>query len=450
MGEGASLRAIVEAGVARAIEAVQPCRCIPRHVKRNGERLIVNGTAIELPSTRRILVLGAGKASAGMARAMEAILGDRIDEGLVITADGYGTGTQRIEIVEAGHPMADARGVAATRRLACLAASAGAEDLIIVLLSGGGSALLCIPRFPVTLAELVETNTLLLRSGLPIHVLNVVRKHLSEVKGGQLAALAHPATIVSLILSDVPGDRLDAIASGPTVPDPTSHAEAIRILQSHGLWARLPSTVQGLLRSGQRETIKPQDQRMRDVTNVLVGTGRDAAAAAAGLGKERGFRSVLASSTLRGEARDVGRALGAIARRLRAGTGIVGPPAWLTFAGETTVTVRGKGRGGRNQEVALAAAAEIAGMDGVVIASVGTDGRDGPTDAAGAVVDGGTVARLRRAGGDPAAALRDNDSYEALRASGALLTTGPTGTNVADLVVVAVHAATPRRADHRS
>ena len=425
-----------------ALAAVTPEGCLRRALNLAGERLEVEGRTYDLDSVRRLSVVGFGKASAGMAAALEELLGHRIQGGLVVTADGYRVPTRRVEVVEAAHPVPDARGLAAARRIAALVSGAGEGDLVVVLISGGGSALFTLPAEGITLEDLMQTNKLLLRSGAKIQELNAVRKHLSQVKGGQLARLAAPARVLSLILSDVPGDPLDSIASGPTAPDPTTFQDAARILERYGLWAKVPPGVRARIEAGLRgeipDTPKPGDPVFELVQNVIVGSGRTAAEAAAAAGVRLGYRALILTTTLEGEAREVAKVFSALARELVRFGRPVAPPALLLAAGETTVTVRGSGSGGRNQELALAAAFGIQGLPGVAIMSLGTDGRDGPTDAAGGVVDGGTLSRLGAAGVDPEGALAQNDSYHALKAAGDLLVTGPTGTNVADLVLLAV------------
>jgi len=423
-----------------ALAAVTPEGCIRRAISLDGERLSVAGRVYDLAGVRRLLVVGFGKASARMAAALEGILGNRIAAGLVVTADGYKVPTARVEVVEAAHPVPDARGLAAARRIAELVSGAGEGDLVVVLISGGGSALLTLPADGVSLSDLMRTNELLLRSGAKIQEMNAVRKHLSQVKGGQLARLASPAQVVSLILSDVPGDPLDSIASGPTAPDPTTFQDAARILKRYGLWDEVPPGVRARIEAGLRdevpETPKPGDPVFELVQNVIVGSGRVAAEAAREEGACLGYQAQILTTTLEGEAREVGKVLAALARELVRFRRPIVPPALLIAAGETTVTVRGNGKGGRNQELALSAALGIEGLSGVAILSLGTDGRDGPTDAAGGLVDGDTAARVRAAGGDPEGALVENDSYHALAAAGDLLITGPTGTNVADLYLV--------------
>ena len=382
---------------------------------------------------RRVLVLGCGKASGAMARAAEETLGERIADGFVVVKDGYTVPLARVRLAEAGHPVPDARGLAASARLLELARGAGEADLVLFLVSGGGSALTPAPAPPVTLAEKREVTRLLLAAGATIAELNAVRKHLSRFKGGQLARAARPASVLTLALSDVIGDPLDVIASGPTAPDPTTFRDALDVLRARGLGARAPASVRERLEAGRRgeveETPKPGDRVFERVENIVVGNNAlvtDAALAAAG---RLGYRAELLTRALEGEARHVARDLVARARRLP-------PRACLIAGGETTVTVRGRGRGGRCQELALAAALELTSGEPLTLLAAGTDGTDGPTDAAGAIVDAGTVGRARAAGADPWRALDDNDAHTLLAASGDLLVTGPTNTNLLDLYLV--------------
>jgi hydroxypyruvate reductase len=381
-----------------------------------------------------------GKASARMAQALEEILGDHITGGLVVTAPGYRAPTRRIEVMEAGHPVPDERSLSAARRITAIVDEAEEDDLVIVLISGGGSALLTLPAQGLPLPDLMRVNELLLRSGANIREMNAVRKHLSQVKGGQLARRAAPARVLSLILSDVPGDPLDAIASGPTAPDPTTLQHAAEVLRRYRLWEQVSPAVRARIEAGLRgevpDTPKPGDPLFERVENVIVGSGAMAAQAALQKGEALGYRGFLLTTTLGGEAREVGKFFSALARELVRFGRPVPPPALLVAAGETTVTVRGSGRGGRNQEFALSAALGIAGLANVVVGALATDGWDGPTDAAGGMVDRGTAARIREAGLDPEEALAQNDAYTALKAAGDLLVTGPTGTNVADLYFV--------------
>jgi hydroxypyruvate reductase len=388
----------------------------------------------------RVFVVGAGKAGGAMARAAERVLGRRITAGCVAVKDGDTAKTRYVELRPCGHPVPDERGVAAAQRIAALCASAGAEDLVICLLSGGASALLPAPVPPVTLAEKQETTRLLLASGANIHQMNAVRKHISLVKGGQLAKLAAPAPVLSLILSDVVGDQLDVIGSGPTAPDASTFADALAVLDRFDLRARVPVSVRERLERGARlnstaETPKPGNALFAHVENIIVGSNQQSLNAAAVKAKTLGYRTMVLASTIEGETRDVARMHAAIARQIRLNAQPLRPPACVISGGETTVTIRGEGKGGRNQEFALAAAIDIAGLPEALILSAGTDGTDGPTDAAGAFADGGTC---RRSAIDAAQALDRNDSYRFFEKSGGLVITGSTGTNVMDLHLILV------------
>jgi len=380
----------------------------------------------------RIFLLGAGKASGAMAAAAEDVAGDRVAGGFVVVKDGYGGHLRRVEIAEAGHPVPDARGLEASARLLEVARSAGEGDLVLFLVSGGGSALTPGPAPPITLAEKQEVTRLLLASGAAIGELNAVRKHLSVFKGGQLARAASPATVLTLALSDAIGDPLDVIASGPTAPDPTTFADALEVLARRGLSGRVPPSVARHLEAGRagaiQETPKPGDPLFERVANVVIGNNALVTDAAAATARRLGYRTDLTTRELQGEARDVAREFVARARRLP-------PPACLIAGGETTVTVRGPGKGGRCQEFALAAALELEPTDRITILAAGTDGTDGPTDATGAIVDAGSIARGAAAGADARRALADNDAYRFLRASDDLLVSGPTRTNLLDLYV---------------
>jgi len=434
------LRGDIDRLIHVALAAVSPEACLRRAIHLNGDVLSVAGESIDLSQIQRVIVVGMGKASARMAASLEMTIGERIDDGLVVTADGYGVPTERVKVVEASHPVPDGRGLAAARQIAQLADSAGENDLVIVLISGGGSALLTYPVDDVELSELAETNELLLRSGATIQEINTVRKHLSQLKGGRLASRAFPAAVVSLILSDVAGDPLDAIASGPTVPDPTTYDDAARIMHGHKLWDEVPLAVRSHIDKGRSgdapETPKSGNEVFSRVTTTIIGSGTDAAEAALNEAKVLGYHSLLLTTTLQGEAREVGNVLSSIAREEVLHERPLPLPAMIVAAGETTVTLTGAGKGGRNQELALSAAIGIEGLSGVAIASVGTDGRDGPTDAAGGIVDGETIVNLRAQGIDPNEMLAENDSYHALASVGDLITTGPTGTNVADLCLI--------------
>ncbi len=419
----------------RASVAIDPGRCVASVLSCDGDRVQVGALRYGVPKAG-VRLIAVGKAAVAMAASAAGRLGPALAGGVVVTRRGYGGTADRLPVFEAGHPIPDENGVRAAEAIGELADAAGAEDLVVCLLSGGGSALLPAPPRNVGLTDLAETTRLLLASGAPIEAINAVRRHLSTLHGGRLARRLRPATVITLALSDVVGDRPEAIASGPTVPDPTTVVDAVEVLRRYGLWWRVSPSVRKYLVGGDdRETLKLGDPAFdRTAFRILASnaTFLDALEGAANAEGDRVFRR---TEPIVGEARGAGRAVG---RRAVAVAREGAERAVLLAGGETTVTVRGTGRGGRNQEVALAAALEIDGVDGVVVAALATDGTDGTTEAAGAIVDGETVGRVRRAGVDPVAALADNDSYAALAASGDLLRTGPTGTNVADACVALV------------
>jgi len=387
---------------------------------------------------RNIYVVGAGKAGAAMAGAAERVLGRRITRGLLNVKYGHLARLRRIELNECGHPVPDQRGVEGARRIAEIAAGAGPDDLVICLISGGASALLPFPADPITLDEIQEVTKLLLASGASIHEINTVRKHISQIKGGQLARLAHPAQVLSLLLSDVIGDDLDVIGSGPTAPDASTFEMAGGILEKYGIFARAPASIRERVERGRRgeipETPKPGDLIFARVRHEVTGSNRLAVDAAAARARQLGFHTLVLSTFVEGETREIARMHAAIAKEIvRAGRPLK-PPACVITGGETTVTLRGHGLGGRNQEFVLSAAVDISGLPNVVVFSAGTDGSDGPTDAAGAIADGRTLAR------DPRASdfLARNDSYHYFEALGDLIVTGPTNTNVMDVRLILV------------
>lgn len=432
--------------MAAALQAVDPERAVRRYLRREGEQLVVGEQRYDLTRFRRVLVVGAGKAGAPMARAAAEILGDRLSAGLVIVKEGYAAAAPEqatpIALCEAGHPLPDARNVAAAQRLAALLAEAQADDLVLALISGGGSALLTLPSAGLQLDDLRAVSDLLLRCGATINELNTVRKHLTRLGGGQLAALAAPAPLVALILSDVVGSPLEVIASGPTVPDPSTFADAWAVLTRYGLTQQLPPRVRTYLHQGcmgqQPETPKPGDARFAHVQNVIIASNALAAEAAVEAGHRLGFRPLLLTTYLEGEARVVGGVLAAIAREIVAADRPLARPALIVAGGETTVTVRGDGLGGRNQELALGAVRGLHGLPATTLVALATDGGDGPTDAAGAVVTGATAGRARLLGLDPEQFLQRNDAYHFFAALGDLLLPGPTNTNVNDLVLLAI------------
>jgi hydroxypyruvate reductase len=393
---------------------------------------------------RRIHVVGAGKAGASMALGAERVLGRRIATGLINVKDGHLAKLKRIELNECGHPIPDERGVAGARRIAEIAAQAGADDLVLCLISGGGSALMPLPAPPITLEEKQATTRLLLACGADIHEINALRKHISLIKGGQLARLAYPAPVLALLLSDVIGDDLDVIGSGPTAPDASTFQRVKSILDKYELWARVPNVVRTRIEAGLAgdisETPKPGDAELACTRNLVIGSNDLAVRAAAAKAKELGYRTLMLSTFVEGETREIARMHAAIAREIVRSGRPIRPPACIITGGETTVTIKGRGLGGRNQEFVLAAAIDIAGLPNVVILSGGTDGSDGPTDAAGAIADGGTLRRL------PSAReyLSANDSYHYFQKLGDLLITGPTNTNVMDVRLILVGPASAR------
>lgn len=438
----AERRSQVLAVLSAALEAADPRQAVLKCVHLEGDRLRIAEQTYSLADIADIYVVGAGKGAAPMAAACEEILGDRLTAGAVNVKYGYVTPTRRVRVTEAGHPLPDESSIEGTGRISDLAESAGENDLVLCVISGGASALLVQPPEGVTLAEMRQLTDALLKSGAPIEEINTVRKHLDEIKGGGLAALIWPARTVSLILSDVVGDPLDAIASGPTVPDPSTFEDTWAVLECYDLLDRIPPSIVDHIARGKAgripETPKPRDQMFDRVQNVLVGSNEMAARAAREKATRMALNSDLLSTSVVGEARNIGGTLADLARHIVREGQPVRRPACVILGGETTVTVRGSGKGGRNQEMALAAAMGIDGLDGVMIACLATDGTDGPTDAAGAWVDGSTVARARRLGLNPTAARADNDTYPFFKTLGNLLMTGPTNTNVNDLAFVFV------------
>ena len=391
----------------------------------------------DLDRYERIFVVGAGKAGGTMARAVEAFLGRRISAGCVNVKDGDTAKTRLIELHACGHPVPDERGFNGAKRIAEICEEAGENDLVICLLSGGASALTPYPAPPITLSEKRETTKLLLASGANIHEINAVRKHLSAIKGGQLARLAAPAHVLSLIVSDVVGDDLDVIGSGPTAPDASTFQTAFSVLEKYDLRDRVPARVRERLRTGARETPKAADPLFENVENIIVGSNQKSLESAARAAKDLGYKTLILSSTIEGETKDVARMHAAIARQIRTYKQPARPPVCVISGGETTVTMGNgsEGKGGRNQEFALAAAIEVAGLEDILILSAGTDGTDGPTDAAGAMADGTTVERANSRASD---ALRNHDAYPLFEELGDLITTGSTGTNVMDLHLILV------------
>ena len=432
----ADARRIFDAGVA----AVDPTAAVQRAVSRQGDVLSVAGEAYDLRQYAHIYVIGAGKAGATMAQGLEAVLQDRLTDGAVTVKYDHAAPLATVTLYEAGHPIPDAAGVRGAEAMMQVAQQAGAGDLVFCLLSGGGSALTPAPCAGVTLEEKQQLTGLLLACGASIDEINTLRKHLSRLKGGQLARLVAPAQLITLILSDVVGDRLDVIASGPTVPDASTFADCHEIVSRYGLMDQLPPSIREHLQRGAAgqapETPKAGEPIFARQQTVLIGSNRIALQAAAQQARDLGYTPLILTSAAQGEAREVARLHAAIADEIRQSGLPLPPPACVLAGGETTVTLRGNGKGGRNQEFALAAAMDIDGLDGVVVLSGGTDGTDGPTDAAGAIADGQTASRARALGLRPEEAIERSDSYHFFEALDDLLITGPTGTNVMDIYML--------------
>jgi glycerate-2-kinase len=402
------------------------------------ERLVEDALRQDPPRpSGRLLVLAVGQAALGMARGAARVLGDAIGEGILITPSSTtGVAPSGFQVYRGGHPLPDSQSLAGAEHVRRAVQAAGSDDHVLLLLSGGGSAMLTLPHPDVSLDAVRAVADRLMRAGAGIRELNTVRKHLETLKGGRLAKLAYPAPVTALILSDVVGDPPDVIASGPVSPDPSTYADALRVLDARGVMVDVPEPVRAHLARGVRgeedETPKPGDPSLGLVRVSIVGSAALAASRAMEEAVRLGYEARVESAEVTGEARTVGESMAARALDLRPG----GRASCSVFAGETTVTVRGNGRGGRNQELALAAALGLEGRAGVLVFSAGTDGVDGPTDAAGALATGTTVARARALGLDADAHLRRNDSYPFFDALGDLVRTGPTGTNVMDLMLV--------------
>ncbi len=440
--QAAALRKAAQSIFDAAVRAVDPAEAIHRHVRREGARLSIGAESVDLDKVRQVVVAGLGKAGASMAGAIEEILGERISRGLVVTKYGHVQPTKTIRLHEAGHPVPDAAGLAGAQALLDQVTGLTPDDLVLVLISGGGSALTPAPVAGITLAEKQALTKALLACGADIREMNTLRKHISRIKGGQLARAAAPARVFTLILSDIVGDPLDAIASGPTVPDPTTYADALRILDKYRIRGEIPASIRTYLEAGaagqHAETPKPEDPLFGRVKSLMVASNIQALEAAEGEARRLGLQAMILSSFIEGETKEIARMHAALAMEVRASGHPMSAPVCLITGGETTVTLKGKGKGGRNQEFALAAGLDIAGMPDVVIFSAGTDGTDGPTDAAGAVVDGSTVERAKALGLNPRAALDGNDAYPFFEKLGDLVITGPTRTNVMDVRLVLV------------
>ncbi len=421
------------------LEAADPETAIERAVRIRNNKLKVGAREYDLTGFSRMLCIGAGKASGAMAAALERQLGARLEGGLVVVNDGRAGKTKRIRLLEARHPVPDRRSEKAAQRMVRLLESLTDRDLVLMVLSGGASSLLAAPAAGLTLKEKQLTTRLLLRSGAPIQDVNTVRKHLSGIKGGRLAS-ATTATVISLILSDVPGDDPATVGSGPMAPDPSTFSDAKRVLDTFDVWPRIPLAVRRHVDRGVRgripETPKPGEAPFSRIQHHVIGNNRATIERMAQRAKALGLRPMILTTTLCGEARDIGKLFGDLAKEMHVSGNPVRPPACLLAGGELTVTVNGKGMGGRAQEFALAAAPSLEGLSRVFVAGFGTDGTDGPTEAAGAIADGNTISRAGKKGMSHEAALVENDSYGFFHRAGGHVITGPTGTNVNDVYMI--------------
>lgn len=426
-----------------AVQAASPHNAVLASVslRPSGKKLLLKtrNTSVDLNRFKRVFAIGAGKAVCPMAGAIEAVLGKRITAGLVVTKYGHGKRLKRIVVREAGHPIPDKNGVEGAKEILEMAEAAGEDDLVVFLLTGGASALLPAPAFGLSLSDKQRASSLLINSGASIDEINAVRKHLSLIKGGRLALAAHPATVLTLIVSDVVGDDLSSIGSGPTAPDGSTFSDALGIVGSYGLAGRMPVKVMEALRKGASgalpETARAGDEAFRRVSNVIVAGNLTALQAAAGAARQMGLRPVLLSSTVTGNTREAAGFFASVLCEIKNSGNPVKRPACVLMGGETTLRVTGKGLGGRNQEFALALALALKGEAGIHALAAGTDGTDGPTDAAGAFALPDTLEKARALGMDPLAFLDQNDSYNFFKGTGGLLVTGPTGTNVMDIAV---------------
>jgi len=426
------------------LRSVQGYGTVIRSIRKYADRLEFgpeDSPVLEIPlaELERIFIVGAGKATAEMARAAEEVLGTVLTGGVINVKYEHVCDLARVQIVEAGHPLPDDQGLKGAKKILEICHLLKARDLLLVFLSGGGSALLPLPAEGITLRDKQETTDVLLKCGAEIGEMNCIRKHISAVKGGQLVRAAHPATVVTLLLSDVIGDRLDTIASGPTVADETTFADAWGIVEKYDLVSTLPLAVRNRIEKGKdgeiAETPKSGDPCFENVSNIVIASNAIMLRSIESRARSMGYHTLLQTSSLRGEASERGREAAQVAKKILRNSPSDERPACIISGGETTVTIHGSGRGGRNQEFALAAAMELSGTDEIVLLSAGTDGTDGPTDATGGLVDGETAGRVRTRGMEPGTYLANNDSFVVLDEAGALIRTGPTGTNVMDVQI---------------
>ena len=439
--QGKDIRKILAA----AINGADAGEAIKKHVIYDSNHLIVDNIIYDLSKFNRIFIIGVGKACVPMANAIYQILRDQITSGLLITKDGYLEPEKyhlasQIKIIEANHPIPDQRNLAAVLKLISLTSELNNDDLVICLISGGGSALLTNPYPGISIQDIQVTTSLLLSCGASITEMNTIRKHIDVYKGGGLVRFLSPATIISLILSDVVDDNLEVIASGPTVADPTTFGDAWRILNKYQLLDQIPPHIRSILLAGIQgeiqDTIKPGNPIFSRVTNVIIGNNTDAVNSAFNLAKILGFDTRILTTSLHGEASQIGKKLSEEAKFLLSTTSLLTRPACLMVGGETTVTIKGQGKGGRNQELALGAVESLSDSEQLILSSLATDGCDGPTEAAGAVATNETFSRGLSMGLEPQFYLDRNDSFNYFESLGDLIKTGPTLTNVNDLVFI--------------
>ncbi len=441
------MKRMAEAIFSKALTAVDPSKILQDRIRIQRDRLSIrmegdSEKVFDLDAFDKIFVVGSGKASNAMAQAIEEIFGDRLTKGVITTKYGHLLPLKKTKIIEAGHPIPDQKGYEGAKKIQRLLKESGPKDLVIFLLSGGGSALLPFPAGHIDLKEKQEVTQLLLDCGADIKEINTIRKHISMIKGGWLAKWAYPSTVIGFILSDVVGDQLDVIGSGPTVPDPSTFEEAWEILKKYDLLKEISLSIQKHLRSGKEgeveETPKPGEVVFEKVYNSLIGSNILALLEAKKEAESLGLNAVILSSSIQGETREAARFHTAVAKEVISSENPIPRPACILSGGETTVTIKGNGLGGRNQEFVLAGALEISGIEKVVILSGGTDGSDGPTDATGALADHTTVQRAKTMGLNPKAHLENNDAYPFFQKLGDLLITGPTHTNVMDVRILLV------------
>ena len=433
------IKKILKALIQSSLDAADSSHAMEHMIVRKNHHLYVNNIRYDLSKYERIVCVGAGKGAAHMAKTLEQILEVYLEGGVVIVKDGYGVATQKIRVVEASHPLPDSRGSRATKQILKIAKELTRKDLLIVVLSGGASSLLCAPAPGLTLQDKRQTTNLLIRCGAPIQEINTVRKHLSLVKGGLLAQ-STSAKVLTLIMSDVLGDDLPTIGSGPTVPDPTTFTEAKEILENYQIWKDVPTRVRTHLDNGicgfVPETWKRKTRSPLRSHSIILANNQAAINGVAKEAKRLGLRPYILETPLQGEAKDLGTILGAMAKDIREFGNPVRPPACLIVGGEPTVTVTGKGKGGRAQECVLGAAQELTGLTHVVVAGFGTDGTDGPTEVAGAMVDEKTAQRAKKKGLSIENSLEKHDSYTFFKKVGGHIITGPTTTNVNDIYLI--------------